>query len=30
MRRGRKDYADVERYCADPREFLRLLDSLDV
>jgi predicted TIM-barrel fold metal-dependent hydrolase len=30
MRRGRKDYADIERYCADPNEFLHLLDSLGV
>jgi hypothetical protein len=30
MRRGRKDYADVERYCADPKAFLGLLDSLGV
>ena len=30
MRRGRKDYTDVERYCADPKQFLGLLDSLGV
>src|SRR5256714_15634065 len=30
IRRGRKDYADVERYCAEPKEFLGLLDSLGV
>jgi len=30
MKRGRKDYADVERYCADPKEFLGLLDRLGV
>ena len=30
MRRGRKDYADVERYCADSKAFLGLLDSLGV
>jgi predicted TIM-barrel fold metal-dependent hydrolase len=30
MKRGRKDYADVERYCANPKEFLGLLDHLGV
>jgi len=30
IRRGRKDYADVERYCADPKAFLALLDELGV
>lgn len=30
MKRGRKDYADVERYCANPKEFLSLLDRLGV
>src|ERR1700716_466376 len=30
MKRGRKDYADVERYCANPKEFLGLLDGLGV
>jgi uncharacterized protein len=30
MKRGRKDYADVERYCANPKEFLGLLDRLGV
>jgi len=30
IRRGRKDYADIERYCADPRKFLGLLDRLGV
>src|SRR5256886_4764937 len=30
MKKGRKDYADVERYCADPRAFLAFLDTLGV
>jgi predicted TIM-barrel fold metal-dependent hydrolase len=30
MKRGRKDYADIERYCANPKEFLGLLDRLGV
>ena len=30
MRKDRKDYADVERYCADPKAFLAFLDSLGV
>jgi uncharacterized protein len=30
MRRGRKDYEEIERYCADPKEFLVLLDRLGV
>jgi len=30
MRRGRRDYADVERYCADPKAFLAFLDTLGV
>jgi predicted TIM-barrel fold metal-dependent hydrolase len=30
MKRGRKDFADVERYCADPKAFLGLLDRLGV
>ena len=30
MRHGRKDYAEVERYCADPKEFLGLLDRLGI
>src|SRR3989442_4475473 len=30
MKHGRKDYADVERYCANPKEFLGLLDRLGV
>jgi predicted TIM-barrel fold metal-dependent hydrolase len=30
IKRGRKDYADVERYSSDPKEFLGLLDSLGV
>jgi len=30
MKRGRKDYADVERYCADPKAFLAFLDKLGV
>src|SRR6201997_3697026 len=28
MKKGRKDYDDVMRYCADPRALLGLLDSL--
>src|SRR5260370_7979628 len=30
IKHGRKDYADVERYSADPKEFLGLLDRLGV
>ena len=30
MKHGRKDYAEVERYSADPKEFLGLLDSLGI
>ena len=30
MKHGRKDYADVERYCADPKAFLVFLDTLGV
>jgi hypothetical protein len=30
MKKGRKDYADVERYCANPKAFLTFLDSLGV
>jgi len=30
MKRGRRDYADVERYCADPKDFSGLLDRLGV
>src|SRR5215831_2256576 len=30
MKKGRKDYADVERYCVDPEAFLAFLDSLGV
>jgi uncharacterized protein len=30
MKQGRKDYADVERYCADPKAFLTFLDTLGV
>src|ERR1700740_2180689 len=30
MKRGRKYYADVERYCADSRAFLAFLDTLGV
>jgi len=30
MKKGRKDYADVERYCADPKAFLAFLDTLGV
>src|SRR5438067_11358021 len=28
MKKGRRDYADVERYCADPKAFLAFLDTL--
>jgi uncharacterized protein len=30
LMKGRKDYADVERYCADPKAFLAFLDTLGV
>ncbi len=30
IKHGRKDYADVERYSADPRAFLAFLDILGV
>jgi hypothetical protein len=30
IKHGRKDYADVERYSADPKAFLELLDTLGV
>ena len=30
MKQGRKDYADVERLCADPKAFLAFLDTLGV
>src|SRR2546429_90608 len=30
MKKGRRDYADVERYCADPKAFLAFLDTLGV
>ena len=30
IKQGRKDYADVERYSADPRAFLAFLDTLGV
>ncbi len=30
IKRGRKDYADVERYSASPTAFLQFLDSLDI
>src|SRR4029077_4399738 len=30
MKRGRKDYADVMRYCEDPKAFLAHLDSLGI
>src|SRR5260370_13901369 len=30
IKHGRKDYADVERYCADPKAFLAFLDTLAV
>src|SRR5438874_7006612 len=30
MKQGRKDYTDVERYCADPKAFLAFLDTLGV
>jgi predicted TIM-barrel fold metal-dependent hydrolase len=30
IKRGRKDYADVERYCSDPQAFLKLLDQLGI
>ncbi len=30
IKRGRKDYADVERYSNSPAEFLKFLDSLEI
>src|SRR5207253_10006976 len=30
IKHGRKDFADVQRYSADPRAFLALLDTLGV
>src|ERR1700740_2158474 len=30
IKKGRKDYADVERYSADPKAFLNFLDTLGV
>jgi len=30
IKRGRKDYADVERYSASPAAFLKFLDSLEI
>jgi len=30
IKRGRKDYADVEKYSASPAEFLKFLDSLEI
>jgi uncharacterized protein len=30
IKRGRKDYADVEKFCSDPTAFLKHLDSLDI
>jgi predicted TIM-barrel fold metal-dependent hydrolase len=30
FRRGRKDWEEVERYCADPKAFLGFLDRLDI
>jgi predicted TIM-barrel fold metal-dependent hydrolase len=30
IKRGRKDYADVERYSADPKLFLKFLDGLGI
>ncbi|HEV8384308.1 MAG TPA: amidohydrolase family protein [Candidatus Acidoferrales bacterium] len=30
IKRGRKDYADVERYSSEPAAFLEFLDSLDI
>ncbi|MGH9793950.1 MAG: amidohydrolase family protein [Candidatus Acidiferrales bacterium] len=30
VKRGRKDYADVERYSSSPPDFLKFLDSLDI
>jgi len=30
IKRGRKDYADVERYSSSPAEFLKFLDSLEI
>lgn len=30
IKRGRKDYAEIERYCADSTAFLKFLDSLHI
>lgn len=30
IKRGRKDYADVEKYSASPAEFVKFLDSLEI
>ncbi len=30
IKRGRKDYADVEKYSSDPKAFLRFLDALGI
>lgn len=30
IKRGRRDYADVERYSADPKAFLAFLDQLEI
>lgn len=30
VKRGRKDYADVERYSSSPPDFLKFLDSLEI
>ena len=30
IKRGRKDYADVERFSASPAEFMKFLDSLEI
>lgn len=30
IKRGRKDYADVEKYSASPAEFMKFMDSLEI
>src|SRR6202790_701921 len=30
IQQGRKDYADIERYCDDPKAFLKFLDEIGV
>lgn len=30
IKRGHKDFADIERYCADPKAFLGLMDKLGI